>query len=49
MRKFRVWFSFDKVYEADDEGDALMQADAEFNVMSNARSEELDTEDDHDS
>jgi hypothetical protein len=39
MSKWRVSFSFDKEYEADDEGDALMQADADFNLMSEARAE----------
>jgi hypothetical protein len=39
MRKWIVSFSFNKEYEADDEGDALMQADADFNLMSEARAE----------
>jgi hypothetical protein len=45
MSKWRVSFSWNKEYEADDEGDALMQADVDFSVMSEARVEEIETED----
>jgi len=41
MAKWRVSFSYSKEFEADDEGDALMQADNDFSVMSEARAEEI--------
>ena len=47
MSKYRVSFSFDREYEADDEGDALMQADADFNLMSDVRAELQEPEDDN--
>jgi len=43
MSKWRVTVSFwTENYEADDEGDALMQADSDFSFMSEARCEELE-------
>ena len=46
MRKWRVSLYFDKEYEADDEGDALMQAYNEFSIMSDARAEEIEEDED---
>lgn len=41
MAKWSVSISWEKEYEAEDEGDALMQADRDFNLMSEATAEEL--------
>lgn len=43
MSKWRVSVeSWEREYEADDEGDALMQADMDFSMMSLARAEEIE-------
>lgn len=41
MSKWRVWVQWDIEEEADDEGYALIQADQEFDFMSQARAEEI--------
>lgn len=46
MRKWRVTVYYDNVIEAEDEGYALMQADGEFNFMSQARATEIEPDDD---
>ena len=44
--KYRVAVHYwTEEYEADDEGDALMQADSDFDFMSEARVEEIFSED----
>lgn len=37
MTKYRVSFYYDQEFEAEDMADALMQADLDFNIMSDAR------------
>jgi hypothetical protein len=45
MPKWKISVSFWEVeVEADDEGDALMEADSIFNFMNEARVEELEPE-----
>jgi hypothetical protein len=46
MRKWRISVNWEHTYETDDEGDALMRADGDFDLMSEARSEEIDNEED---
>jgi len=41
MSKWRVSISWSREYEADDEGEALMQADGDCNFMGEARAEEI--------
>jgi hypothetical protein len=41
MRKWRISVNWEHTYETDDEGDALMRADGDFDLMSEARSEEI--------
>jgi len=45
MRKWRVEISWECEVEADDEGDALIQADMAFSFMSEARAMEVCEED----
>lgn len=46
MSKWRVTVNYwTEEYEADDEGDALMQADSDFSFMNEARTEEICGED----
>jgi hypothetical protein len=49
MRKWRISVNWEREYECDDEGDALMQADSDFDLMSEARSEEVDPEEEEES
>lgn len=44
MRRWRISVNWEKEYETDDEGDALMRADSDFDMMREARSEEIDPE-----
>ena len=41
MSKWIVSVNWQKEYEADDEGDALMQADGDFDLCGEARAEEV--------
>lgn len=45
MSKWRVEVSWEAELEADDEGEALMQADSSFSFMREARAEEICKED----
>ena len=45
MRKWEVSVSWSRTFEAEDEGDALIQADGSFSFMSEARCEEIEPED----
>jgi hypothetical protein len=45
MSKWRISVNWEREYECDDEGDALMRADGDFDLMSEARSEEIDPDD----
>ena len=49
MRKWRILVNWEREYECDDEGDALMHADGDFDLMSEARSEEVDPEEEEES
>lgn len=46
MSKWIVSVNWDVEIEAEDEGDALMQADRQFSLMSEARAEEVETGED---
>ncbi len=48
MTKWRVEVSWECEVEADNEGDALMQADQAFSMMSDARAEEIGPDEDQD-
>ena len=45
MSKWRISVNWEREYECDDEGDALEQADSDFDLMSEARSEEIEPDD----
>ena len=45
MAKWRVSVNFwEQEYEADEEGDALLQASSDFDLIEEARAEEIGTE-----
>lgn len=44
-RRWRVEAHYSEVIEAEDEGEALMKADQDFSIMSDARAEEIEDED----
>jgi hypothetical protein len=48
MRKWRVSVSWETEVEAEDEGQALIDADAAFSFMSEASAEEITPDDDQD-
>jgi hypothetical protein len=45
MRKWRISVQWEVEVDAEDEGTALIDADMQFNFMSEARSEEIEPED----
>lgn len=43
MRKWRVWVpQWEEEFEAEDEGDALTQADSRYSFMNEVRAEEIE-------